>query len=103
MVDALSAVLGTVDKSKGIRKQPCVLGAQVTCRKAMEGQGTERIGHLMRETAATMATHFILRRVVNLKSSGQKIRNNRRMTVLNAPQLRNDSWKQTREERGGSN
>lgn len=73
------------------------------CRKATEGQGTERIGHLMRETAATMATYVILRRVVNLKSSGLKIRNNRRMMVLKAPQLRNDNWKQTREEQGGSN
>lgn len=57
----------------------------------------------MRETAATMATYVILRRVVNLKSSGLKIRNNRRMMVLKAPQLRNDNWKQTREEQIGSN
>ena len=69
----------------------------------MEAEVMEGARQLTRETTITMAMYFILRRVVDWKSLGQKIRNSRRMSVLKALQLRNDSWKQRREERGGSN
>lgn len=66
----------------------------------MEMEVMEGTCQLRRETTLTMAAHFILRRAVDWKSLGQKIRNSRRMSVLKAPQLRSDNWKQRREEQG---
>lgn len=54
----------------------------------------------MREAAVTMVICFALRRTVDMKSSGQKIRKSRTRRVLKARQLRNERWQQTREEQG---
>lgn len=94
-------MLGTGGNSKGIQKHPSALGDQssaVQLWRWKEPKGTSS----SRGTQPSQWPHS-LKRVRDLKNSGRKIRNNRRMRVLNARQLRNDSWKQTREEQEGSN
>ena len=87
MDNELSAVLGTLGNTKGIQIHPPCMQSSVICRKAAPVEGTERDCQLMRETAVTMVIHFILRRTVDMKSSGQKIRNSRRTRVLKAREM----------------